>query len=251
MSTALWPFGLLVATSLVFDLTAGVGLHVTLPGRSGFLIGLALRELLVVLGVAIVIGRLSRLRLRDFTGPVPEARVWLALPCIALGYLAVEPAVLGPWSALLGVTPPSWYETAVVAPDWQTGLLVGLVLSVTPAVAEEAFFRGTWLTLLDARFSRATSSAVQAVGFAAFHLDLFGLPSYLAAGALFAALRRRTASLWPCIALHALINALSVLELNRRARGQALFEPPTMTTVAMGVVALAGGLWLALRPSRS
>jgi membrane protease YdiL (CAAX protease family) len=85
--------------------------------------------------------------------------------------------------------------------------LVALVLIVIGPFCEELYFRGllfgtlggTWLAVV-----------IQAAVFAALHLIPAALPVLFIDGLVLGWLRRRTASLWPGVAVHATNNALAL-----------------------------------------
>jgi membrane protease YdiL (CAAX protease family) len=77
-------------------------------------------------------------------------------------------------------------------------------------IAEELFFRGAGFALLT-RFGRVTAIVAVGVLFGLAHGLLKGLPILVAFGVALAWLRHRTASVYPCIAVHATFNAAALI----------------------------------------
>lgn len=80
--------------------------------------------------------------------------------------------------------------------------------AVIPAVVEELAFRGVVLTGLRAVFKDRLAVAVSAMMFAILHLTPLSFPHLLLLGVLLGAARLRTGSVWPCVAIHGVYNAL-------------------------------------------
>lgn len=92
------------------------------------------------------------------------------------------------------------------------GLLGAIVVaSVIAPFAEEIFFRGFMYAGLRDRWGLAAGVAVSALVFSLFHMSLSTLIPIAGMGAVFALLYERSDSLWPCIALHAVVNLIGVL----------------------------------------
>ena len=92
-------------------------------------------------------------------------------------------------------------------------LLVALVVAA-PAF-EEIFFRGFIIGALVARGTPAfVAAVVSALFWAVIHLqyDLYGIGTIFVMGLLLAAARLKTGSIVPCIAMHALANAIAFAE---------------------------------------
>jgi sodium transport system permease protein len=148
--------------------------------------------------------------------------------------------------------PPELVESLrslVVGPLW----LTLLALALTPALCEEALFRGLTLPSLASRFGGRAAIAGSALLFAAFHVSLYRLVPTALLGLLLGALRWRSGSLWPSIAFHAVNNTL-VLTLVRTGRD----NPPLPTNVvglaglAAAVIALTVGMAVVFRsPQRA
>jgi len=83
--------------------------------------------------------------------------------------------------------------------------------AVVPAIAEELAFRGVVLTALCGVFRERTAVVVSAMLFAILHLSPISFVHLTLLGVVLGAARLRTRSLWPCIAIHLVYNALVVL----------------------------------------
>jgi len=92
--------------------------------------------------------------------------------------------------------------------DWIA--LLALV-AVSPAICEEALFRGFLLASVRDRVSPAVAAAVTAIAFGLFHLSIYRLFGTTVLGLLMAALVLRSGSIWPAVWLHALNNGLAVV----------------------------------------
>jgi len=91
------------------------------------------------------------------------------------------------------------------------GYLAALVIAgVVAPVAEEVFFRGFLQAGLENRFGRWAAILLTALLFALVHVLPGVLPPILVLGLIFGILRAETDSVWPCILLHGVFNALSV-----------------------------------------
>ncbi len=111
--------------------------------------------------------------------------------------------------------PPSeavvtWYRTSGWLPIFMFGIVVAAPL------AEEFFFRGfLFAGLSTSRGGPVLAIVLTSVSFAALHIqyDLYDMTSILVAGVLLGVIRWRTGSLWFCVALHALMNAVSMIQV--------------------------------------
>lgn len=92
--------------------------------------------------------------------------------------------------------------------DWVALLAL---IAVSPAICEEALFRGFLLSSVRDRVSPAMAAAVTAIAFGLFHLSIYRLFGTTVLGLLMAALVLRSGSIWPAVWLHFLNNALAVV----------------------------------------
>jgi len=207
---------------------------------------IALAIVVTALGVfAMLTGPLLGQRLGlGFRAQIAFATLLLSLP--ALGVLARRPparrSALGPGlvdrravglSILLGAAlwvgsvglielqslflppPPEYLELfrrlhAALAPASPVdGLVSLLVIAVLPALCEELVMRGVLLTSLAALVGRAPAVFLTAAVFGLIHFDWIRLAFTFVLGLILGFLRFRTRSLWPPVAAHVTINALT------------------------------------------
>ncbi len=126
---------------------------------------------------------------------------------VIVGIYAVS-AVLEPFlnaGEEQGLTPPGW------DPDraWAYAVNFIVIAGVTPIV-EELMFRGAGYSLL-ARFGQVVAILVVGVTFGLVHGLVYGLAILTVFGIGLAWLRARTASAYPCIAVHSLFNAVALV----------------------------------------
>jgi membrane protease YdiL (CAAX protease family) len=89
------------------------------------------------------------------------------------------------------------------------GFVLAMVLgAIVAPVVEEMFFRGFLFGAIRKNHSFWIAAASSGLIFGAAHLVPGAIVSLSAAGFLWAWLRERTGSMWPCIAAHVLNNAL-------------------------------------------
>lgn len=166
------------------------------------------------------------------------------LPGCGLGLLAgvALAMVAGPvsawWSSLMLVAPQ---ETPLPASGLDWTLMV-LAMVVTPALAEEAFFRGGVLCGLAQDMGGRVAFGLTVVLFTMMHGRLAGIPAHLACGALFTLMMLRYGSLWPSVVAHLAYNA-AMLGLSW------LGATPTWEALA-AAAALAGLVAVMLRGTR-
>jgi len=92
------------------------------------------------------------------------------------------------------------------------GIVVAIAVAcVVAPFAEEIFFRGFMFAGMRDRWGLAAGVLVSSLIFALFHMSLSTLVPIALMGAVFALLYERAGSLWPCIALHAIVNLIGVL----------------------------------------
>lgn len=115
-----------------------------------------------------------------------------------------------------------WYET-VRHPVW---LLLAFV--VAAPIFEELFFRGFLIGALSSRAVRPVVSVVVASflwSLSHLQYDLYGIAMIFLMGLILGAARTATGSVWPCLAMHALANLISVSETAYLAGGLAGLAP--------------------------
>jgi membrane protease YdiL (CAAX protease family) len=104
-----------------------------------------------------------------------------------------------------GLTPPGWDPDRAGAYAANFALIAG----VTPVV-EELMFRGAGYSLL-VRFGQAVAIIVVGVTFGLVHGLVYGLAILTTFGIGLAWLRAKTASVYPCIAVHSLFNSIALV----------------------------------------
>ena len=104
-----------------------------------------------------------------------------------------------------GLTPEAWDSSraGAYAANFLAVALVG-------PVVEELMYRGAGITLL-ARFGLPVSVLVTSIGFGLGHGLVLALAALVFFGLVTAALRVRTASVYPCILVHCAFNATSLI----------------------------------------
>jgi sodium transport system permease protein len=123
-----------------------------------------------------------------------------------------------------------------------------LVIALSPAICEEALFRGALLRALVPRVGGAASVIITAVLFGLFHLSLYRfVPTTLLGLALgYTALASR--SLWPAVLFHGVNNAAVVI-LTHLGMGEHL--PPIAALIVVAFGAFAGAMLLHWREARA
>jgi membrane protease YdiL (CAAX protease family) len=100
-------------------------------------------------------------------------------------------------------------------PQWWTYLPAFLLAVVLAPVVEETLFRGVLYSALEQNFSRQAAILGSSLVFALLHPQgPVGLLPLAIIGAMLAVVRAITGSLWPCVFMHACLNA-GVLALSR------------------------------------
>jgi membrane protease YdiL (CAAX protease family) len=251
--------GRIAAIALVPTLLVGPLLAVTLatvawpqrPAEALFVpieaLGVGLPALLLA-GPGNLTARLGR---SGWTACRPSAVVAATMGMLGLAILMTYGQMA--WGELTGLSMPEGLAD-LMAIDGLGPKLAWLAVGavILPGLCEETAFRGVLQRGLfrvhEAREGMpwARIAAVTAM-FAAFHQDLYGLPSYLVLGAWLGLVAWRTSSLWPGVVAHMANNALALLQAN------LLDDPWWLAHVALLaptglVVAIAASWWL-FRPA--
>ena len=113
---------------------------------------------------------------------------------LAVGHAAREQAV------------PSYWDQARI----NVFAVNALAIAVFAPVVEESLCRGIGYSLFQ-RWGDAYAIVVTAIAFALAHGAVLDVPWVLVTGLGLGYLRAKTGSLYPCIALHATVNAVAVL----------------------------------------
>ena len=201
------------ATSfLCFALVLVLSLYLNFVGTVISPLGtVALIELSVCLGIPIALCRMYRLRLRPtFALLAVGYRAYFE----ALGLLLLLVAIVGPLAPKI----PREFADLMrksLAIDSRPLALSLLGVAILPAFCEEWAYRGFIYAGLRSRFTSGFCVVLSALLFAINHFSLYRfLPTFLA-GILLAILRERSGSLYPGMALHFALNALTVVGLYR------------------------------------
>jgi membrane protease YdiL (CAAX protease family) len=164
----------------------------------------------VSIALVLVFGKFSAQR--PWSELLPFTRFWhpalFALVPFAFGLLTIRAEVIH--FALAVFPEPGWVKE--ITGDGPSGGFADVVTSVVAApFAEEAFFRGFVMNGFLKRYTPFKSVVVSALLFAVLHLDPYQMIGAFVGGLVYGWLRVATGSLWPCIALHALDNAICFL----------------------------------------
>jgi membrane protease YdiL (CAAX protease family) len=116
----------------------------------------------------------------------------------------VEAFVLAPGSREQAV-PQFWDPTRVNA-----FVANAIAIAVFVPIVEEAACRGLGFRLLES-YGQGVAIAGSAVAFALAHGAVFDLPWVFVTGLGLGYLRSRSSSLYPCVLLHGIVNAVAVL----------------------------------------
>ncbi len=103
-------------------------------------------------------------------------------------------------------------------------VLVVFSIAVTPAVCEEALFRGYFLSTLRRRLSPWTAITLSGVVFALYHRSPLSLLSLVLAGVYLGFVYQRTGSLYVSMGCHFLYNLTIIALTNLRGSGFLLAE---------------------------
>ncbi|MBQ8653384.1 MAG: CPBP family intramembrane metalloprotease [Clostridia bacterium] len=146
--------------------------------------------------------------------------------------LAMSPVTLW-WSELLGMElhPMPMPENEV---QW---MLAVLALCLTPAVCEEAFFRGSVLTGMTMSGQKWSALAMTTLLFALMHGSLAGLPGHLTVSLLSTLLMLRWGKLRVCVLMHLGYNAASLLT--------GALPLDLRVSAPLGIVLAASAMWTA------
>lgn len=131
---------------------------------------------------------------------------------VALGFFAIM-AVNGVWGVVQRVFDiPGQPEILPAFGEGWLGLARALLLgAVVAPLVEEVFFRGYLYAGLRAALGHWQGLVASSLIFALIHFTPGVIPPIFLMGLVFAWLYDLTDSLWPCIALHGVVNAVALL----------------------------------------
>ena len=177
-----------------------------------------------------------RLRLPSPRALLSVVAIGAALPFVILAISWAQDLVLP--------TPASLQEAMrtlfVEGRERMGDAMVFFVVAVTPAVCEEAVFRGLILDGFANRFSKVGAIVIISVLFGAFHLSIYRFLPTALAGAVLTYVALETGSIVASLLTHAIYNGLL---LAASLYLPSTFAPPAWAIAAAAVV-LALGLWL-------
>ena len=197
----------------------------------------------LALTLAVLLPALSlacALRLRTLTG---ETLVELfAMRTARLSHL-LGAALLAPALAMLSQALFRWQSVVLPVPEafqlFEVNLSTQatvLLLCLAPGLFEELAFRGVFLSGQRRDWSTGRTLLWQAITFGAVHASIYRLLPTAAAGAVLAAVRLRTRSLWPCVVLHASHNAWIALVVGSEEGTSVLATIPEAGVLALGAL---------------
>lgn len=213
--------------------------------------GLLISEWVGLLGLVALYARMSGQRLASVLALTwPPPRVWLGAALIGCGAWAAV-ATLSEW---LLPAPKAMLEElrkSLVPLDGSRGFFATLFLvALSPAICEEALFRGPILRGLRTRLGPGSAVLLQAALFGLFHLDVYRLIPSTLLGVLLGYLALQTGSIVPATIAHFCNNAVLVtlasFRLDQRMehmshRATTLLVMASLALTASGI-ALVGGL---------
>jgi membrane protease YdiL (CAAX protease family) len=137
--------------------------------------------------------------------PFWRAAGWTLLALV--GFLAF--AIL--WGALITEPKQTTADDLGVDESQLALIAAGLIFVLAAPIAEELFFRGFFYGSLRTRMSMWPAALIVGLVFGAIHAGtgLSAVPALIVFGVILCVLREQTGSLYPCIALHALNNAVA------------------------------------------
>jgi sodium transport system permease protein len=212
--------------------------------------GLLATQWLGMLGLVALLARITR---RPLTAMIalrrPSRRaLWGAVIIGASAWGAV--AMLSEWLVPVPREVIEQLRRALMPENQSRGLAVNLLLvAVTPAVCEEALFRGVVLRGLATRMAPSAAVAVTGVLFGMFHLDLWRLFPSTVLGILLSWVALESGSLVPSMVIHFLNNAILVTlaSLGIERRLGALGRGAGATLFLVCLVLVAAGVLLVRR----
>jgi sodium transport system permease protein len=212
--------------------------------------GLLVSQWLGMLGVVAVLARVTGRKL----GPMialraPRPATALAAVLIGAGAWGAV-AMLSEWLVPVPKEVIEQLRRALVPQDQSRGMAANLLLvALTPAICEEALFRGVVLRGLATRLAPSAAIAVTGLLFGLFHLDLYRLFPSTVLGVLLSWLALTTGSLVPSIIAHFLNNAI-LITLATWGVDQRVDQLGKGAAAALFIGSLAvtsAGIWLVWR----
>lgn len=179
--------------------------------RQDLVVGLLATQWLGMMGMVVGLAWHRRRPLAAMLALRPPSRAAL-LGAVLLGATAWGAvAVLSEWLVPVPREVLEQLRRALVPPDGSRPLVANLLLvAVTPAICEEALFRGVILRGLATRLAPPVAIVATGVLFGIFHLDLYRLLPSTLLGILLTWLAWQSRSLVPSVVAHFLNNAILI-----------------------------------------
>jgi sodium transport system permease protein len=221
--------------------------------KQHFAAGLLAAEWIGLCGLVLAYARMSRQPFQQVVGLVrPNGKALVAgLLCGCSAWAAV--AVLSEWLIPVPKEVIEELRKSMLSSDGGRGYAATLVLmAISPAVCEEALFRGPVLLGLRARMGPAAAIVLTGVLFGLFHVDLYRLVPATVLGIMLGYLAHQSGSIVPSMLAHFCNNAILVT-LARSGLDQRMenLSHRSLTTIVLASLVLTGvGIVLA-RPSRA
>jgi len=231
--------------------------HAGYPLQSRFPVWgvLATEWLLVLLPVLLTLGvlRLDPVRTLRLRRPSVSAMVaavllgvsaWLVLGQVTL---AIQNRILPMPASFRAAIEKALGLTSTSLPDWQ--LLA--VFALSPALCEEALFRGLVFSGLGNGCSAGRAVALTGVLFGLFHISIYRVFPTAVLGVLLTWVVYRSGSIWPAMVMHGINNAVALLWVKHgwAAASAAGTGPiPERWFTATATLLFAAGLLLLARP---
>jgi sodium transport system permease protein len=231
----------------VFGLGYVLLFFVFIPLQSWRLVpGLVLSEWVGLLGLVVLYARGTGQRLVDV---LRVRRVPARVLAGAFLVGASAWAVIGLLAEWLAPAPPELVESLrrLVAPQGGRGLAPTLALvALTPAVCEEALFRGVILRGFAAKLPRLTSAVLTGTLFGLFHVDLWRLLPTGLLGVALSLIALEADSIVPAMLAHFVNNACLIVLVQEGAVGSAgeMSRRAQISLFAAGIAVFAAGAML-------
>ena len=206
--------------------------------RWGLLVNLAITELFLIAGPALLMARLGRYRWTEtFNWRWPGL-----LPLIAAGLIGVG---MAPWvdlpfslQCLVWPPPPEYLRMTTelfLEPLEKHPILLPIAVGVLAGVCEELLFRGPVQTGLLKRMPVWFVLIFGAILFAAAHLDIYGFALRAIIGVVLGWLVVRTGSIFPAMVAHALYDITKMATASYAVHVLGAKNVLEMTTASHGV----------------
>lgn len=223
-----------------------------------FEIGLILTEYGLILGLSLLIIRVSGARVSEYLlfGEIRRRDLAKTLLVVALSLPVVMTLNLIPVTVLeyLGYQSTSGLP---IATDFPTIVLQFIIISVSAGICEEILFRGVILETLRDYFPVRRAIWVSAILFGLFHFNVMNLLGPIYLGVVFGTLAVKTRSLVPAILGHMTNNGLAYVlsvmgAMIDTTEAQTLVDAQSLLQALLGLSVVAViGLGLVLQVLRS